>query len=1407
MKRDSALSRPLVGRMCCVIFALTLLATGAIGWAADIAEIGELREMYLDTALVTDGAPSCIIAVPDQIGYGEAATRLAAAIKEVCGVALEPRRAGEIPEETVKTTNIIALGVFANNPVVEKLYHRSLVSCDWSWPKGEAAYVIRTVHNPWLTGKNVVYIGSVTPAGCEAAVDRFIEILKESPGGSVGPLIEIAGAGAPPTEDAVANYLKQIEAETSSRTMGGLAARYVDAYFTTGHPQWAKVFLAAMRKLDKLQEAEGTADDVRTCRYIFNQYDSIDEGPAFTDQERLELANIFHRFANRLLYAKQMLKASAMPHGNNWNASGAGFAGMYFTRYFPELPIGKQILDNMDTYYEPNMINWKVNEDCPGYGNITLTGNYDWALNRPDWRFFDTDCLRKMADYDMLITTNLGQPSGFGDASGLRGSYLVNAYSLASWLYKDGRYLWWWEHHGRGPNRYWVPPEIIARQRPDDLLGVNKAPLAEWIYDRQSYEKTRNFPIADCFDKVSFRSGFDPQDQYVCFSGFGYGFHSHADANAIINYSDKGQTRLYDDGYMIRSLSEHNTVTILKDGWAGWTPELAQVTAEADFRDVGIFESRLDDYNGVYWDRAVIWPKGRYFLVVDDLQCIDPAQYSFQCIWRTQGNAKLQGRRWTSEKDPGRFNLVVASDAALSEKESAGTSLNAKPFALTEARALVQAAKSDMGRGDSYQFANLFYTANLEGDVQHVDIYRAGEDSTTYIINDDGKLAAAGINHASALPGVVIRAAAFYVTADTLTAAAATRLRVRGPLLTSNMPVNVQVNLVTGEAQMQATEQVEVTYSSADGEKTETFEAGTHALKLQPPDKLALRAIAEALDEGYRRSASAAAGEERRIPGTGEKLTKLWEYNDFHAYTNVAPLPGNKIKANLTAMTPEQTGVASGTEPLQLLSKDGNLMFPDGESLVLDIELVKPVKISEIIVNSRQLLTFNGGCGVSRINIWLSDDNFAGDKRLFGRRDITDPLQDAMVPYPLRVEKPVKGRYVRIECVPYTEAHNVYLDSVEISSVADKAEIALSGFHINAMQVADIDGDGREEIFLGGTDMVLHALSADGSALWRYPVAAAINDLTAVNSLGDGNYQIVAACDDKQMYSVKEDGSENFTVMPPPRTYARPHYRGVKPFTGRLVLATNSDIDNDGDAEIIIGSANWRAYTYDHNGELIWDECCWAHTPSAVTVCDLDGDGLKEVLMGNISSIAIQVYDSTGKLLRGVARGGATTALACADLDGNGKAELLVGDRSGRLWFQEWQGRQMPMYNTGSDVTAVAIADLNGDGKLESVGASRNYILYAFDSDGALMWQSNLLAAVRDIATGDVLGDDAPEIICACEDKTVKIVSAEGEIVAWYRGAGWMRQVAVCELDGNPATKEIAVACDDGSVYALQVTE
>ncbi|MCD6360036.1 MAG: hypothetical protein J7M38_04165, partial [Armatimonadetes bacterium] len=86
-------------------------------------------------------------------------------------------------------------------------------------------------------------------------------------------------------------------------------------------------------------------------------------------------------------------------------------------------------------------------------------------------------------------------------------------------------------------------------------------------------------------------------------------------------------------------------------------------------------------------------------------------------------------------------------------------------------------------------------------------------------------------------------------------------------------------------------------------------------------------------------------------------------------------------------------------------------------------------------------------------------------------------------------------------------------------------------------------------------------------------------------------------------------------------------------------------------------------------------------------------------------------------------------------------------------------------------------------------------------------WQVNLLDVCRDIEPADVMGDETLELICACEDNTVKVIGADGEVLAWFRTGGWVRQVRACELDGEAATWEIVATCDDGAVYALQVVE
>ncbi|MBI3945207.1 MAG: VCBS repeat-containing protein [Armatimonadetes bacterium] len=1259
-------------------------AANEVGPAMENVKITQLKRLYIETPLVARGQAACVIAVPDDAAYGPLAQKLAAAIQNAFGVAPPFRPASEVARQMPPTENLIALGVFHNNKVAEDLYLREYVQCDYNWPGGEKSYEIRTVHNPWLNGKNVVCLGSTTLEGCQAAVDRLIQVLAENAGGSIGSMIEVVKDGskyAPPTDRwpqlppaAVEDRIRKTKVQGDTYIM---MSTCLNNYFTGGEAVWAKLFVQALRKMDELQRMQGSVVGTAPCKYIFTTFDCIEESPAFTDEERLEVTNLLYQFAARLDEAKKVQEPLTQSLGSNSATTAASFAGLYFSRSYPELELGKRLLGNIDTLYEPDMVNWRIPEDSPSYGQVTVTRCFRWALQRPDWRYVENGNLRKMTDYYMLITNNLGKQAGIGECPGV---LLKDAPTppefcpLAGWLYKDGRYLWWWDHFVQEPTSTapggfwrprgqglmgWVPPEVLPRKRPDDLLGIAVAPLAEWIYQRReaakylgrSYEETHQFPIEECYDKASFRATFDPEDQYLCMSGFGYGKHSHPHANAIVNYSDKRNTMLYDDGYMIAQPSEHNTVIVLKDGMTRGIPEIAQVRAQADFQSIGLFVSRLNDYSGVDWSRCVIWRKSRYFLVVDDLQAREPANYTFQCIWRTLGKADLQGRRWVSENPPGRFNLIACSDARLTQKASMGLNLNDPPFPIDKARRLVEYVSRDMRPGESYQFANLFYSTPDAGAQQHVEAYRVGN-TTTYLVEDDGNLALAGIRRSDAIPSLAIEGAAFHLLGDTLTVAGATRVEAGGPLLSSDVPVSVQANLRTGEAVVKVGKAAQVSVATAQGEKTERLEPGTHALKLRPVSVQALQGIARELQAARTRVGAPGAAAEKPRAGAGEGLRKLWDYR------------------------------ASGAEQ----QADG---------------------------------------GGSR--------------------------------------------------------------------------------HPNAVRVADVNGDGLQEVFVAGTDNTVHALASDGRALWRHPLPDLIHDLIVT----EDRRQILACCNDSAVYSLKPDGSLNWSVVPE----AKVVWLGA-PRQGQPVVVLDADINGDGDLEILVGVNNGFVYAYDQTGKLLWNAQSHApHSMTCLAACDLDGDGRKEVIAGNTYGWT-HIFSSEGKFIGaagGTGHAGAV-AVASADVDGDGKGEIAVGDRFGKVWLQKafeeggWDLRkETTVYETGSDVTAVAMGDVNGDGKLETAVASKNFLLYLFDAERKPMWQVNLGDVCLDIAVGDVTGDGRAEIVCGCEDGTVKVVDGGGKVVAWYQAGAAVNSVRVCELDGKPETKEIVASCEDGTVCALQM--
>lgn len=70
--------------------------------------------------------------------------------------------------------------------------------------------------------------------------------------------------------------------------------------------------------------------------------------------------------------------------------------------------------------------------------------------------------------------------------------------------------------------------------------------------------------------------------------------------------------------------------------------------------------------------------------------------------------------------------------------------------------------------------------------------------------------------------------------------------------------------------------------------------------------------------------------------------------------------------------------------------------------------------------------------------------------------------------------------------------------------------------------LADIDGDGRLEIIIGGNDNMLHALNAeDGSPRWAYPVQKPVVSSPAVADIdSDGKAEVAFGCKDNRVYAV-----------------------------------------------------------------------------------------------------------------------------------------------------------------------------------------------------------------------------------------------------------------------------------------------
>ena len=312
--------------------------------------------------------------------------------------------------------------------------------------------------------------------------------------------------------------------------------------------------------------------------------------------------------------------------------------------------------------------------------------------------------------------------------------------------------------------------------------------------------------------------------------------------------------------------------------------------------------------------------------------------------------------------------------------------------------------------------------------------------------------------------------------------------------------------------------------------------------------------------------------------------------------------------------------------------------------------------------------------------------------------------------------------------------------------------------------VADLDKDGKQEIVVGGTDGRLYAIRSDGTLMWSFDTAAAINPLVtrpgkslidsapAIADLdGDGWPEIVVgvgAPADVFGYNggmIVLDHTGHMRAGWPQITADQigPGMGGPDGYIeGFYSSPALGDIDGDGDLEIIAGSWDMRVYAWHSDGILVtgWPRFVYDTVWSSPALADIDNDGHLEIIIG------VDAHSPDG----------------------------------GYLFVFRGDGTVQPGFPKLIDQTVYsspAVADLNGDGKPDIVVGTGNfysgkgYAVYAWDAQGNLLpgWPVATGGYVMSAPTvGDIDGDGKPEVIVGCNDSKVYAFHGDGRPVA-----GW----------------------------------
>ncbi len=622
----------------------------------------ERKDLNLDTELVRNGRANVTIVVPEGRLYGGPSKRLQAAIQARTGVrvpiAEETSKAGAAPI----SAHVIVLGNRSSSRTIEALYNQYYTLLDLRYP-GPGGYEVRSLHNPFGNGYNVIFVGGSDEDGVSAAADALARRVSEAEGEegalSLGWLMEIElGRGI-----AVPRDIRDFETWEASAGYGSVGyfgwnsiSKRMAMYYMTGDPFHAREALRLAfpddRAKAEITEIDGerieNKDEPLGGPYHYNAHmmilywDLIEESPVFTDDERLRVTNAFaSQFGHaqdqgaRRQVAENVRRGArgfgdpprsvGSRHGQ-WSAISLYCLGRYFQTHYPH-ELWEQSMEAARWHFaslhrhawvdgEQDNLFWYNTGMAPVLSYMLITGD------------------RKPMDNGVLDTLLRGQEIL---ASGREPDWALNSASIgflnkAAYLTKDGRYLEYLRRTGmdldvfRLGQSFWPEGGLTAKQ-PTDLVNrwcIHPIPEPMWR------ERAGGLPLEESFLFGSFRSAADATGDFILVKGMNGASRNAYHTFVILELRLGGQTLL--EGYL-------NQVLTRSDGTV--EPAVAMDSA-LKYRGVvggaAVVVGEVPRAAFCSWRRTLVQRIGRYALFADELTFrADSAELEVEVLWQGKG--------------------------------------------------------------------------------------------------------------------------------------------------------------------------------------------------------------------------------------------------------------------------------------------------------------------------------------------------------------------------------------------------------------------------------------------------------------------------------------------------------------------------------------------------------------------------------------------------------------------------------------------------------------------------------------------------------------------------------------------------------------------------------------------------